>query len=138
MDFGMTPYVKITKTKVTRAIFKTKGSTYISTKDKLEIKDVIQTGRLRLKYRIIKQERISDYHWFTYKIKRIDNNLTTSTDIDNSSKGDLVLIVNRKTFEELFLDYPHTDLDKIGSMKPRVGECKICIEATEDCKCKSK
>jgi hypothetical protein len=102
VDLELVSTVKIRVTIVKKAIFKIKGKTFIGTRDQLDKMDVIQLGNFKLKYRVMKLEKMTDYDGYIYRIKRMDGNSTTNLDINATAIGQKVGIVNRPTFDSLF------------------------------------
>lgn len=100
-DFEMLSSVKIGVTKVTKKMYKKWKQTFIGTKDQLDDGDVIQVGNMELKYRVLKHNKITDREGYIYRVRRVDNANTTGLDIDNIEVGMKVLIVNRRTFDQL-------------------------------------
>lgn len=103
VDLTQVHTVKVRFTIVKKPMYKVRRQTFIGTRDQLDKMDVIQLGPLKLKYRVLKLAKMTDFDGYIYKIKRIDGEATVGVDIDNADKiGQKVSIVNRPTFENLF------------------------------------
>ena len=98
--------VRVHITKVVEKMYKKHGITYIGIKEGAESGEVIQTGNLGLKYRIIGlTKKVLPIGGYRYRIKRIDGANITQLDIDAVSVGDKVKFKSRRTFIEL-MNYP--------------------------------
>ena len=102
VDLELVSTVKVRVTIIKKSIYKIKGQTFIGTRDQLDSMDVIQTGNLKQKYRVMKLVKLTDFDGYIYRIKRLDGTSTTSLDIDATAVGQKVSIVNRPTFDDLF------------------------------------
>lgn len=100
-DLSLMSSVRVAWTVVTDKMFKKGSRTFIGLKETLNPGEVIQTGNLKVKYKIVNMESISKSGWFLYCIKRVDGNYIASIDIDNSNVKDKVRITNRRTFNQL-------------------------------------
>lgn len=102
LDLTLLGSVKVRVSKVTKTMYKEHSLTFIGTRDMLNKGDVIQVGNLGLKYRVLKLSKVTDREGYIHRIKRVDNGSTTITDLSNVSVGQTIMIVNRKTFEQIF------------------------------------
>ena len=117
--------VRIRWTKVTHAITKRSGISYIGTKEQLLPGDVIQVGNLGLKYKVVSLKKLEDRpQGYIYRIKRVDGAFITSTDINNVLVGQKVQIVSNKTFQQIFEQHPDV---------PHIEICPVEIPDTEFC-----
>lgn len=129
VDLELVSTVKVRVTIVKKPIYKIKGQTFIGTRDQLDKMDVIQVGSLRLKYRVMKLAKMTDYDGYIYRIKRIDGASTTGLDIDATALGQKVSIVNRPTFDDLF--------NYACSLKEGIPKEEVCYPTCEPCDKKS-
>lgn len=100
-DFELLSTVKRKVTKVTKKMYKKSYLTYIGIKEQLSGGDVIQVGNMGIKYRVLKLQKVTDREGYIYRVKRVDNASTTILDMDNIEVGMKVLVVSRKTFEQM-------------------------------------
>ena len=117
--------VRIRWTKVSHAMTKRNGITFLGTKEQLLPGDVIQVGNLGLKYKVISLKKLEDKpQGYIYRVKRVDGAHTTSTDISNILVGQKVQIVSNKTFQQIFEQHPDV---------PHIEICPVEIPDTEFC-----
>lgn len=117
--------VRIRWTKVSHAMTKRNGITFIGTKEQLLPGDIIQVGNLGLKYKVISLKKLEDKpQGYIYRIKRVDGANITSTDINNVLVGQKVQIVSNKTFQQIFEQHPEV---------PHIEICPVEIPDTEFC-----
>jgi len=98
--------------KVTKVLYKEKGTAYIGLSERLVEGEVIQAGKNEKLYRIVRFHRVTDRNGNIFKVIRMDNNPITQTDIDAISIGDNVRITSRLPMSErvkLFKTQHHID-----------------------------
>lgn len=125
VDLELVSTVKVRVTIIKKPIHKIKGQTFIGTRDQLDKMDVIQTGNLKQKYRVMKLVKLTDYDGYIYRIKRLDGTSTTSLDIDATAVGQKVSIVNRPTFDDLF-NYACSMKEEVLPEKVHYSSCEPC------------
>lgn len=94
--------VPVKRTVVTQLMTKVHLITYLGTKERLNDGDVIRVGNLGICYRVKKHHKVSDVGGNIYVLKRMDGAFVTSLDINAIKLGDVVEILNRESFEQLF------------------------------------
>lgn len=105
-DLKQTASVRVLLTKVVEKMYKKQGISYIGIKEGAESGEVIQTGNLGIKYRIIGlTKKVLPQGGYRYRVKRVDGFNITQLDIDAISVGDKVKFKSRRTFLEL-INYP--------------------------------
>lgn len=101
VDFDTVTSVKVARSKVLLSIYKKGAIAFIGIKDGLAAGEVVQTGDLGFKYKVIGPAiKMLPTGGFLYRIKRVDGANITLTDINASHIGDLVKIKNRRSFQQ--------------------------------------
>ena len=100
-DLSLFSSVRVAWTTVTDEMTKPGKRAFIGIKERLSPGEIIQTGMLKTKYKIVNCEKTAESGWFLYCIKRVDGNPIGAIDITNSKAGDKVRITNRRTFKQL-------------------------------------
>ena len=137
-DFSLASDIPPAWTVITKSMWKKKGLTFVGVKQFAnEVGDIIQMGKLGKKYRILQFVKREGTRMGKggdiLRIKRIDNNTTTNPDLENSLKGDKVLVMGRKSYIRT-LDHPWGR----DYVEPCKEECKTtlpCDGKDEDCDC---
>lgn len=105
-DIYQVSSVRTHKTVVVEKMFKKGKSAYIGIKENAESGEIIQTGNLGLKYRIMGATvKVLPYGGYRFKVKRVDGFNITLTDIDAISVGDKVKFKSRRNFIQI-MNYP--------------------------------
>jgi hypothetical protein len=101
VDFDTATSVKVAKSKVILSLYKKGALSFIGIQDGLQSGEVIQTGDLGIKYKIIGGAiKMLPTGGFLYRVKRVDGFNITLTDINASHVGDIVKIKNRRSFQQ--------------------------------------
>lgn len=96
--------VKIRRTKVTGPLHHVKSSYFITIKDRLQVRDVLQLGDFEVLYRVIAFPKVTPKGGL-YRILRVDGANITQHDIDAIKVGSVAIIKNRKSYEKIFEDF---------------------------------
>jgi hypothetical protein len=101
IDYDITGSVKVVRTEVVEPMFKVKAKAFITTKEPLLPKEVIQVGNLNILYRVISLVKKTTSGGNMHRVKRVDGYNITQTDIDAINVKDVVRIKSRKTYNQL-------------------------------------
>ena len=100
-DLSLLSSVPVAWAKVVDKMFKRGLRTYLGISEHLLPGEIIQTGRLGIRYKIVNATKHpSKGKGFIYEIKRVDGQTITSVDILNSYEGGRVRITNRRNFKQ--------------------------------------
>ena len=126
-DFSDLTSVKIQRTFISKPIHKVGAKTYIGLKESADEGDILELGNLGIKYVVLSLKQLTPREGKIHRIKRLDGNSTTSTDIAATKVGQKVRILNRRSFNEIFNNYPHNtinpDFDELSGICPD-DKCK--------------
>lgn len=105
VDFDQVQTVPMAITKVVEPLFKQGLKSFIGTKERLDVGEIIQVGNLNQKYKVVvAKNKMLVGGGFRNQVVRADGYNITMTDINAISIGDKVKIKSRKTFQKRLED----------------------------------
>lgn len=94
--------VRVCVTKVVEGILKKGHQSYITLKDQLLPKEIIQVGDYDILYKIVTLPKAHRKGGWTHKIIRVDGYNITQHDINGTREKQRVLIKSRESFQQIF------------------------------------